>query len=299
MSIPNGNLGRKTLSWKIKIVNIIYATMGVLLLSCDKPTTNLWPSVAYDAGIFFSDENGDIAHKFIIQNTTNRRVKFSGARKSCNCTDFSLAQESLEISEKTILKMSVKNLMRTKGSYSVTVHLDTDQPDYPGITYSLNYRVHNRIEFNSTSVYLGKFSHEKEVEDDNTATININILSKLGSFDDIIEKVTTTSPLRLISLGEPIYEILEGGTIRQARYNASITLSKPGLLGLSTGSHTGTVNVLTRSGNRSSVPIFWEVSSPIELSPSPFSFGFVRKSDFPYTKHVIMKSVSEVKFKIL
>jgi hypothetical protein len=256
--------------------------------------------VVQDLGFVFTDSSPELTHSFVIKNETRTPVTFTDVLKSCNCTTITLGKYSLQPGEQTRLEMKVKVLSKTKGAYKATATLITDKPHPKSIAYTLAYRVYNRIEFDSPSINLGNISPESVLSGRTISQdLEFDIYSRSSEPEESIEKLDAGGGL-LVTQGqsrEPEY--LEQGNLRKRRILATIQPITKQLLEFPGGGQTSSVNVVTSSAIRASVTVSWEVNNPVEVSPNPFSFGYVSKDASGLSKNIIIRDTENTAFRIL
>jgi len=292
---------------RIKLARVLQRRLHLLLAlalmttagSCNQESSQERQDAKFDAGVIFVGEKQELTHTFEIVNNTTKPINIIETHKSCNCSTLELGKSKLEPAERTTLQMTIKNLTRSQGSYTVIATIVTDDPVEKSVNYTLTYRIYNRLQSESTAINLGGFSRKELMRTPPRKTaVLIDMISRAEEPLDSIAEIKTQDGLRVKPDPEPIIDLLEGGRIRRARISAMVETINESLLPMTSGRHSSSVNILTKKGERLSIPALWEINSPVVITPNPFSFGFIGRDEAATPKHIIIRDRDNLPFRI-
>lgn len=270
------------------------------LLGCtQRPAAT--PGETFDAGPVFAHATPRLTHRFLVTNTTGRKVRLLKETHSCSCTKVELAGVTLEPGASTPLVMNV-DVSETYSALDLTCTVNTDHPEHPNWVYHLTFMSYPRARIDPDRINLGSFpvAGARGVDSDGLKgpgrDVWVEFYGKTGDVFPSPRRVDRKSDALIATLDPtPVVHIMDG-KIRRERYRLSVTLDRKHAL---PGDFFDTLQVPVGNGVAPQVSVRWSCVGPFTVSPAQVHFGRIAGQDASKSVEVTIESGDGAPFKLL
>jgi hypothetical protein len=231
------------------------------------------PATFFDAGGIVADRSTTIRHVFYLKNSGKHNLRIIDVEKSCGCLEASVDRYSLDPAQEAQITLAA-HITPNYSARVVSCLVKTDDPGRATTTYNLAFKTFPRIQFRPLALNLGSFLRTGTPGEgtDRSADAWLDVFRTPGEEVD--------SPARFHSL-DGVHVEVGDGLVADEPARGVIRLSYPihvriprDLLESTTGSQQQLdIELLTRRGERGSLPVVWSWRSAISASPRHLHFG--------------------------
>lgn len=280
------------------VVWCLLALSSMFAQGCGHSLEPVLSGQTFDAGALVADENSSLEHSFRINNATSRPIKVIDVSKSCNCTEVRLDDYTIEPGGTSSLNMKTY-VGRQLGNGEVFCALKTGDPASPDPIFRLKFRAYPRVRFEQGSVSLGTVVADGESRDGGGGQdFDFELYDDARSPGDRLESLVASQPVVLRWARTPDAEQIENGSIKRPRYKIHASYDFASGTTEPSGAHSTFVTARTAEGRMATMPISWELVTPLFASPDPFAFGVLKRESGIVKKLLVFKSVDGKDFRI-